>query len=453
MNCIDISIDIKRDTAKLSESELKKTIKAEHLILNWFDSMGTLQLQGSQAAAYKALLNQLLAAETERKILHSGQTEDAGSSTVLEETDAVSPDDLRKEHFSAEVVSASTFAKELDKIWTEINSLHNRFSTIDQSSQDDVNNIQLIDTLQQENKDLSQVICMLKVQLQEDNNMIKKITEERDSYRKALQIMTKELNTANTIRDEQQRQRSTPYPNEEAHQEEPDDIQSDETASINGNENAGLEREWNEVRHTKPIHEIDTLIVGDSMIKDIKPSLMSASNTIRKHCLRGAKVEDCTSEVDFSCYKCNKAAIIHLGTNNITTDDSPKTIASKIAEVGKEIQRKTEAPRIIISGIISRNNKRVGSKIADTNNELRTMCVQMKWRFVNNDRLNESCLNGSKLHLNNKGSAYLATNFLKALNTSTASKHNTRDARRPKDNDKNFRKTKALLASLIQGLL
>lgn len=50
---------------KLSGNEAKKTIKAEHLILNWFKSTRTLQLQGSQAAAYKAILIQLLAAETE----------------------------------------------------------------------------------------------------------------------------------------------------------------------------------------------------------------------------------------------------------------------------------------------------------------------------------------------------------------------------------------------------
>ena len=58
-------LDIKPETAKLSENEAKKTIKAEHLILNWFKSTGTLQLQGSQAAACKAILIQLLAAETE----------------------------------------------------------------------------------------------------------------------------------------------------------------------------------------------------------------------------------------------------------------------------------------------------------------------------------------------------------------------------------------------------
>lgn len=92
--------------------------------------------------------------------------------------------------------------------------------------------------------------------------------------REAHQIMTKELNTANTFREEQQRQRSTPYSNEE-----PDDIQ-----------------------------------------------------------LKSRR---------------------------------------QIAEVGKEIQRKPQAPRITTSGIISKNGKRVGSKVADTNNELRSMCVQM----------------------------------------------------------------------------
>ena len=48
-----------------------------------------------------------------------------------------------------------------------------------------------------------------------------------------------------------------------------------------------------------------------------------------------------------------KGVVIHLVTNNIKTDDSPKTIANKIAKLGKEIQRNTQAPRIIISGFIS----------------------------------------------------------------------------------------------------
>ena len=107
-------------------------------------------------------------------------------------------DDLRKEQFPAEVVPTSVFVKELEKIWTEIKSINNRFSTINQLSEGDTNNSDLINTLRQENQDLSQEIYMLKTRLQEERNLLNEITEERDSYRKALEIMTKEFNTANT---------------------------------------------------------------------------------------------------------------------------------------------------------------------------------------------------------------------------------------------------------------
>ena len=66
---------------------------------------------------------------------------------------------------------------------------------------------------------------------------------------------------------------------------------------------------------------------------------------IRKRCLRCATVEECTSKVDFSVYKCKKVVVVHLGTNNKATDDSPKTIASKLAEEGKAIQRSTANPQ------------------------------------------------------------------------------------------------------------
>ena len=129
-----------------------------------------------------------------------------------------------------------------------------------------------------------------------------------------------------------------PSVHEEAHQTENQDVEIYESISVNGNHEASvesLEGKWNDATYpSKPIQEIDTVIVGDSIIKDIKPSLMSASNKIRKKCLRVAKVEECTFKVDFSAYKCKKAVVIHLGTNNITTDDSPKIIASKLAEEG-----------------------------------------------------------------------------------------------------------------------
>ena len=90
-----------------------------------------------------------------------------------------------------------------------------------------MNNSHLINTLQQDNQDLSQKIDMLKSRLQEERNLLKEITEERDSYRKALQIMTKELNSANkkqnddieiTRQQQQQQQQQSHVDSSEANQ-------------------------------------------------------------------------------------------------------------------------------------------------------------------------------------------------------------------------------------------
>ena len=60
---------------KVSENETKKTIKTEQVILNWFYSTGTLQVQGPQAANFKGFLTKLLGAESnnENAILRPSQ--------------------------------------------------------------------------------------------------------------------------------------------------------------------------------------------------------------------------------------------------------------------------------------------------------------------------------------------------------------------------------------------
>ena len=59
-----------------------------------------------------------------------------------------------------------------------------------------------------------------------------------------------------------------PSVHEEAHQVENQDVEIYESTTVNGTHEASvesLEGEWNEVRNpSKPIQEIDTLIVGDS---------------------------------------------------------------------------------------------------------------------------------------------------------------------------------------------
>ena len=103
---------------------------------------------------------------------------------------------LDTEHFPHETVPLSVFTEEIKNIWSEIKTIHGKLVEPHQSKENEKerNDKSKIHTLQQKNQDLQNEICMLKDQLREQNNVLKNISEERDSYRTALQIMTKEIN-------------------------------------------------------------------------------------------------------------------------------------------------------------------------------------------------------------------------------------------------------------------
>lgn len=207
------------------------------------------------------------------------------------------------------------------------------------------------------------------------------------------------------------------------------------------------EDEWTKVQRQKNQKEINTLIIGDSMIKDIDPKLMSADGNIFKKSLPGGKIEDLSSKLNTCAFKCKRSVIIHMGSNNITSDDSPMIIASRLVSETEKIKSSTQAPQVIISGIINRNDVKAKSKIAETNNHLKQLCSQKKWKFIDNERIDESCLNSSKLHLNKKGSAYLASNFLKKITP------NRRNSERSPSKNGNFQVQSALLTAFIQNFL
>ena len=168
-----------------------------------------------------------------------------------------------------------------------------------------------------------------------------------------------------------------------------------------------------------------------------------------KKSLSGGKVVDLSSKINTQAFKCKKA-VIHMGTNDITSDDSPKDIAFKLADETEKIKSVTQVPQVIISSIIKRKDVDVDPKIIETNHQLKQICSQRKWKFIDNDHIDDSCLNSSKLHLNKKGSTYLASNFLKKINPNQ--RNNTRSNLQNRQNG-NFPPRNALLAALIQDLV
>ena len=71
--------------------------------------------------------------------------------------------------------------------------------------------------------------------------------------------------------------------------------------------------------------------------------------------------------------------------------------------------------KVGISGITIRNDIESSGKMADVNNKIKEMCIRHNYTFIDLKNINGSCLNGSKLHLNAKGSALLAVDFINFL--------------------------------------
>ena len=72
----------------------------------------------------------------------------------------------------------------------------------------------------------------------------------------------------------------------------------------------------------------------------------------------------------------------------------------------------TENIQIEFSSIIQRTDKDFSNEIKETNIKLKNYCLGKGFIFVDNDNINESCLNNSKFHLNKKWTQRLAKNIL-----------------------------------------
>ncbi len=77
-----------------------------------------------------------------------------------------------------------------------------------------------------------------------------------------------------------------------------------------------------------------------------------------------------------------------------------------------------ETPILIIGDSIIKNID--PRKISRVNKQLQELCVKNGFDFINNSNMDNTCLNGSQLHLNAKGSSFFATNFIKFLRGSNA---------------------------------
>ena len=83
-----------------------------------------------------------------------------------------------------------------------------------------------------------------------------------------------------------------------------------------------------------------------------------------------------------------------------------RKVVVAVKEIGTE-----DKIKLGFSGIVARGDINKKEDIVSTNNRLEKCCKGNEFFFIDNSNIDASCLNKSKLHLNRKGTSYLANNF------------------------------------------
>ena len=159
--------------------------------------------------------------------------------------------------------------------------------------------------------------------------MLKNISEERDSFRTALQIMTKEIN-AHKKKDLPQPVSADPdaeqggWPTQQNTRRNRRSSRSSKSSSNAEDSHSGANNNNEHAR--KPV----TVIAGDSIIQHICGWSISRSNKVVIKSFPGATTEDMEDFVKPLLRKKPDNVVLHIGTNDLNTQE-PRLTAKALS--------------------------------------------------------------------------------------------------------------------------
>ena len=159
-------------------------------------------------------------------------------------------------------------------------------------------------------------------------------------------------------------------------------------------------------------------ILGDSIVKDIKPHKMKGKmanmEKLYVKSFPGATVEDMTDYARPTARREPDLIVLHTGSNDLRSAKKPEDIASEIMKLAIDLKR--ENNEVMVSSITFRGDvKKLNEKGEKVNKLLKEECELYSLFYIDHSNINEKHLNGSKLHLNYKGTLTLAGNFLASI--------------------------------------
>ena len=229
------------------------------------------------------------------------------------------------------------------------------------------------------------------------------------------------------ITDEQKNQQNTKNkkgkkkPNQQKDHDAPQKNQTpDETQSstVNNKESKEAGKNVNKIKNNENDKgnnkRLYVTIVGDSLLNGIDEKGLSRHHIIKVKNHPGANMEDIADHVRPVIRRKPDLLIIHAGTNDLTKGINT---AEVLRETITFIKKESPETQIAVSTLITRHDKPgMDKKVQDINRKIKVLCVEEKVKIIDNSNLDEYCLGRGKLHLNRKGKAFLARNFISLIN-------------------------------------
>ena len=154
------------------------------------------------------------------------------------------------------------------------------------------------------------------------------------------------------------------------------------------------------------------LVIGDSIIKHIDPNKLSR-RVVRKFTYRGKTCEEISEAVDDIQTTTDPShIIIHCGTNNLPTDTA-EVCATKIVNLARKVRNKFPNSKVGVSGLTYREDIAVNPVLLEVNEKLKKLSATHEFSYIDDSKIDNTCLNWSKLHLNEKRNITLGSSFHK----------------------------------------
>ena len=160
-------------------------------------------------------------------------------------------------------------------------------------------------------------------------------------------------------------------------------------------------------------------ILGDSMIKHVKSYSLSKRLDNCKVYVKdfpGARVRCMQDYVRSTIRENPEHIIVHVGTSDLKTNIPTEKVAESIINLASSL--KSNSCSVAISSITVRNDT-YRKKVAQVKRHLKTLCIERNFELISHENIiTEKHLNGSKLHLNKRGTAILSNTFTEAISKS-----------------------------------